>query len=138
MPVHDNIKFSEYIKQGFKRTMFWNKYKLGITTQPKTNNLDFLIDPKSRNNNRIFVLPFKNAGDDATRYYFDKYYMSLVKIEDFNILIDNKPFFNQPVKNKQITYGKLLEKSRNDNCTTGNLLDYLYHQKYYKLICIDS
>ena len=138
MPVHDNIKFSEYIKQGFKRAMFWNKYKLGITTQPKTNNLDFLIDPKSRNNNRFFVLPFKNASDDATRYYFDKYYMSLVKIEDFNILIDNKPFFNQPVKNKQITYGKLLEKSRNDNCTTGNLLDYLYHQKYYKLICIDS
>ena len=100
MPVHDNIKFSEYIKQGFKRAMFWNKYKLGITTQPKTNNLDFLIDPKSRNNNRFFVLPFKNAGDDATRYYFDKYYMSLVKIEDFNILIDNKPFFNQPVKKK--------------------------------------
>ena len=27
--------------------------------------------------------------------------------------------------------------SRNDNHTTGNLLDYLYHQKYYKLICID-
>ena len=24
--------------------------------------------------------------------------------------------------------------SRNDDYTTGNLLDYLYHQKYYKLI----
>ena len=32
---------------------------------------------------------------------------------------------------------KLVEMSRNDNYTTGNLLDYLYHQKYYKLICID-
>ena len=27
--------------------------------------------------------------------------------------------------------------SRNDEYTTGNLLDYLYHQKYYKLIGID-
>ena len=27
--------------------------------------------------------------------------------------------------------------SRNDDYTTGNLLDYLYHQKYYKLIGID-
>ena len=27
--------------------------------------------------------------------------------------------------------------SRNDDYATGNLLDYLYHQKYYKLIGID-
>ena len=27
--------------------------------------------------------------------------------------------------------------SRNNYYTTGNLLDYLYHQKYYKLIGID-
>ena len=26
--------------------------------------------------------------------------------------------------------------SRNHDYTTGNLLDYLYHQKYYKLIAI--
>ena len=28
--------------------------------------------------------------------------------------------------------------SRNGHYTTGNLLDYLYHQKYYKLISTDS
>ena len=27
--------------------------------------------------------------------------------------------------------------SRNDNYTTGNLLDFSYHQNYYKLIRID-
>ena len=27
--------------------------------------------------------------------------------------------------------------SRNDNCTIENLLDYLYHEKYYKPIGID-
>ena len=27
--------------------------------------------------------------------------------------------------------------SRNDDYTTGNLLDYFYHQNYYKLIGID-
>ena len=41
-----------------------------------------------------------------------------------------------PVKNKQESYEKLVEMSRNDVYTTGNLLDYLYHQKY-KLIGID-
>ena len=27
--------------------------------------------------------------------------------------------------------------SRNDDYTTANLLDYLYHEKYYKLIGVD-
>ena len=52
-----------------------------------------------------------------------------VEINDFNSLINNKPFFDQPVKNKQEAYEKLIEMSRNYDYTTGNLLDYLYHQK---------
>ena len=63
--------------------------------------------------------------------------MPSVEIKNFNELINNKPCFDQPVKNKQEVYEKLIEMSRNDDYTTGNLLDYLYHQKYYKLIGID-
>ena len=66
---------------------------------------------------------------------FDKYYMPLVEIEDFNALIDSKPFFDQLVKNKQEAYEKLGEIS-NDDYSTGNLLDYLKHQKHYNLIGI--
>ena len=55
-------------------------------------------------------------------------------MKDFNVLFDNKPFFDQPVKNKQEAYKKLIEMSRNDGYTTGNLLDHFYHQNYYKLI----
>ena len=46
-------------------------------------------------------------------------------------------FFDQSVKNKQEAYEKLLEMSRNNDYTAANLLDYFYHQKYYKLIGID-
>ena len=63
--------------------------------------------------------------------------MSLVEIKDFDTMIDNKPFFDQPVKNIQELYEKLLEMSRNIDYTTANLLGYLYHQNYYKLIGID-
>ena len=63
--------------------------------------------------------------------------MSLVEIKDFDVLIDNKPFFDQPAKNKQKVDKKFVEMSRNDEYPTGNLLDYLYHQKYYRLIGID-
>ena len=56
--------------------------------------------------------------------------MLLVEIKDFNALIDNQPSFNQPVKNKQEAYEKLIKMSRNYDYTTGNLLYYLHHQKY--------
>ena len=65
---------------------------------------------------------------DPTRDFLDKYYMPLVGSKDFKKLIDNEPFFDQPVKNKQEAYEELIEMSRNDDYTTGNLLDYLYRQ----------
>ena len=63
--------------------------------------------------------------------------MPLVEIKDFKELIENKLFFDQPPKNKQEAYEKLVEISGNNDYTTGNFLDYLYHQKYYNIIGID-
>ena len=57
-----------------------------------------------------------------------KYYMPLVEIKDFNVLINNKPFFDQQIKNKQEANEKPVEMSRTNDYTTGNILDYLYYQ----------
>ena len=57
----------------------------------------------------MFVLSFKNANNDHTRNSFDEYYMSLVEIKDFNASIDNKLFFDQPIKNKLEAYEILLK-----------------------------
>ena len=54
LSVNGNIKFLENIKQEFKRTISWSKYKSEITTQTKNNNLNYLIDPTLRNINRLF------------------------------------------------------------------------------------
>ena len=48
--------------------------------------------------------------------------MSLVKIKDFNALIDNKLFFDQPVKIKQKAYEKLIK---------------MYFENYCNIISID-
>ena len=63
--------------------------------------------------------------------------MPLAEVKDFNALIDKKSFFDQPVKNKEDAYEKLIEMSRNDDYTTGNLLGLSYRQKDYKRIAID-
>ena len=137
MSLNDNIKFLENKKQGIKKPISWNKYISEITTQTKNNNLDYLIDSTFRNITTLFVLSFKNDNHDPSRDSFDKYYMPLIEIKGFNALIDNKPFFDQPVKNKQEAYQAIIEMSRNNDSTSVNLLDYLYHQNYYKTIGID-
>ena len=103
LSINDNLKILENIKQGFKRKISWNKYRSEITTQPKNNNLNYLIDPTVRNIKRLFVLSFININ---ARESFLRYYIPLVEIKDFNVLIGHKPFFDQPVKNKQETYEK--------------------------------
>ena len=96
-----------------------------------------MIDPTFSNINKLFVLSFRNGDSDPTRLSFNSYYMALVERNNFNALIDNEPFFDQPVKNKQEVYEKLIRMSRNYDNTTGNLLNYFNHQKYYKHIGID-
>ena len=51
-----------------------------------------MIDPTFRNINRLFTLSFKIDDNNYQRLSFDKYYIQLVEIKDFNVLIDNKSF----------------------------------------------
>ena len=80
-----------------------------------------MIDLTFRNINRLFVFSFRNGNNDPTRDSFDKYYISLIETTDFDALIDNKPFFDQPVKNKQEASEKLIGRSGNNDYTTGSL-----------------
>ena len=105
-----------------------------MSNQTRNNNLNYLIDPTFTNVNRLFVLSFENETD---RTFFSKYYVPKVKIEDFNVLIDRKPFFEISIKNKEEPYEQIIEMSKNNDYTTGNLLDYQYFSKHYRLIAID-
>ena len=42
-----------------------------------------------------------------------------------------------PIKNKEEPHEAIIEMSKNNNYTTGNLLDYEYFKDHYKLIAID-
>ena len=96
-----------------------------------------MINPTFKNIDWLFALSFKKGDNDPTRKSFVQYYMPLAEIKDFNALIDIKSFFDQPVKNKQEVHEELVEMSRNNDYTIGNLLDYFYQQYFYKLIDID-
>ena len=53
------------------------------------------------------------------------------------MLLDGKSFFGIPIKKGEETYEQIIEMGRNNDYTTGNLLDYEYFSKHYKLIATD-
>ena len=113
-----------------------------MTIHNNNNNLNYLIDPTFTNANRLFVLSFQRiAGENNTtkdyRDSFSHYYVPNVRIKDFNVLIDGKSFFDLPVKNEEEAYEKIIEMSRNNDYTTGNLLDFAYFTENYRLIAIN-
>ena len=130
----DEIKLLTNLKSGFKREIIWNKYRSQMTTESINNNLNILIDPAFTNVNRLFVLAYRTADN---RQSFSQFYLPNVMVKDFNVIIDKLAFFDLPTKTEEEAYEKIIDISRNNEYTTGNLLDYDYFKKHYKLIAID-
>ena len=103
LSAENDDKLLEQLKTGFKRTIKWNEYRSEMSNQTKNNNLNYLIDPTFTNVNRLFLLSFGNEND---RTSLSEYYVPKVEIKDFNVLIDGKPFFETPIKNKEEAYKK--------------------------------
>ena len=108
-----------------------------MTIQLKNNNLNYLIDPTFTKVNRLFVLSLPINNNTVSRYSFSNYYVPKVKVNDFNVLIDGKSFFDLSVKNDEEAYEKIIDMSNNSDYTTGNLLDYAYYKRHYRLIAIN-
>ena len=130
----DEIKLLTNLKSGFTREIIWNKYRSQMSAEEENNNLNILIDPTFTNVNRLFVLAYQTADD---RQSFFQFYLPKVMVKDFNVTIYKLAFFDLHIKTKEEAHEKIIDISRNNEHTTGNLLDYDYFKKYYKLIAID-
>ena len=64
---------------------------------------------------------------------------SKVEIKDYNVTIDGKNFFDQPINSMSKTYKNIrgIATGQGDDYTTGCLINYSYFKNYYKIIPID-
>ena len=136
LSTQDNAKLLPQLKSGFERTISWNKYLSKPELLARNANLNHLIEPSFQGVNRLFVLAFE---DDAQRTSNKRYYIPNIEIKDYNVMIDGKNFFDQPVKNDKITYEKITKIAigQGDDYATDCLLDYVYFQNYYKMTAVD-
>ena len=89
----------------------------------------------------MFVFAYDNtAGNNQVSVdSFKKYFLPRVKIENYNIEIDGRNFYDQPINDSIKQYDEIRKVStgQDDDYTTGCLLDFAYYEKNYRLIAAD-
>ena len=65
LKTEDNTKLSKVLREGFKRSVYWNKYK--VIPNKIYNENDYireLLDASHQRVKRLFILAYDNAGND--------------------------------------------------------------------------
>ena len=142
LKTEDNTKLSKLLSEGFKRPIYWNEYK--IIPNKNINANEYTrerLDASIQWANRLFV--FAYIGGDGNNIVTDNSYqkslLPRLKIEKYNIEIDGRNFYDQPINDSVKQYDEIRKRStgQSDDCTTGCLLDFSYFKKNYRLIVAD-
>ena len=105
LSAEDNTKLSKLLNQGFKRSIHWNKYKVidnkvvEITANNEEKYIIKLLDSSYKGVKGLFVLAYDNTAknDEFLLISIKKYFLPRVKIENYNIEIDGRNFFDQSI-----------------------------------------
>ena len=135
LSTKDNGNLLQQLKSGFKKTISGNKHESSIKTFAQNRYLNYLINPSFQGVNTLSVLFFENENDRTSHstYFFPK-----VEIKDYNVLVDDRKFFDQPINSMNETYKNIrkIATGKGDDYTTGCLLNYPYFKANYKMIAI--
>ena len=144
LSTKDNVNLTKKLNEEFKRSVYWNEYKSKIETKNlDTNNITrFPLDASFQGVNRLFVLAFYNTSNGDNKVERDshrKRFLHRVDIINYNVLIDGRNFYDQPISDQIKKYDEIrkIATGKGDDYTTGCLLDYQYFKDYYQLIAFN-
>ena len=131
----DNKDFIEQQNKGFQRSIYWNEHK----TKEINENADINLDPSFHVVNRLFVMGYNRANGQPTRNGQQKYYLPRIDLEKYNVIIDGRNFYYNPIESDIEKYKELKKVliGKGEDYTIGSLLDFNYFDKHYKLVAVD-
>ena len=97
--AEDNAKLSKLLNEGFKRSIYWNKYKVIDNIKVNINNGNEEKYIRKLLVKRLFVLKYNHtAGNEQVSVdSYKKYFLPRVKIENYDIEIDWRKFYDQSI-----------------------------------------
>ena len=135
LSAEDNVKLSKLLGEGFKRPIYWNQYKVTPYKRYVANGcIRELIDSSYQGAKRLFVLAYDNT-NGITPNSHKRYFLPRIEIKNYNIEIDVRNFFDQPINDliKQYDEVRKVLTEQGDDYTSFRLSDFVYFLKNYKL-----
>ena len=124
---------------GINKKMILERSEAGTNGDPK--GMVELLDSGYQRVKRLLVFAYNNtAGNNQFSVNFYRtYFLQRVSIENYNIEIDWRNFFEQPVNDliKQYDEVRIVSAGQGDVYATGCLLDFAYFEKSYRLMAVD-
>ena len=89
--------------------------------------------------NKLFVFAYAHGDNATNENSYDTYFLPRLKIDNYNIEIDGRNFYDQSTNDliKQYDEIRKISTGHGDDYTTGCLLDFAYFDKNYRLIAAD-
>ena len=84
-------------------------------------------------------MAYNSENGQRTRNSQQKYYLPRIDLKEYNIIIDGRNFYDNPIENNIEKYRELKKVmiGKREDYTTGSLLDFNYFNKHYKLVAVD-
>ena len=126
------------LSKGFERSIYWNAYKTKSENKNTTNEYTYFPESNFVGANRSFVLVDTNEANNAKRVNSRTYYLPKGIIKSYNVTINGKNFYGQPIDSDMKQYKEIrnLTRKRVEDYTTTCLLDYEYI-KNDRLVAVD-
>ena len=99
----------------------------------------FSLDASFQGVRWLFVFAFDNTDNGAEKVERNshiKYFLPRVNITNYNVLIDGRNFYDQPINDLVKHYDEIRKTAtgQGEDYITGCLLDYQYFNDHYNLI----
>ena len=139
LKIEDNAKLTKLLGEGFKRPIYWNKYKAILTDYGADSNIRERLDASFQGVNKLFVLTYASGNNITNENSYRGYFLPRLRIKNYNIEIDSRNFYNQPINDtiKQYDEVRKISTGQGDDYTTDCLLDFSHFEKNYRLIAAD-
>ena len=84
-------------------------------------------------------MAYNRVDGQPTRNGQRKYYLLRISLHNYNVIIDGRNFCDNPIESDIEKYRELKKVmiGKEEDYTTGSLLDYNYFDKHYKLVAVD-
>ena len=142
LSTKDSVNLTKQLSEGFKRSVSWNSYQTMPTMVIENRkNLYELLNASFQGGGRLFVLAHVvaagAANDEAGIKDNKKYFLPREEIKKYNVLIDGRNFYNQPINDLIKQYDEVRKDSTGHGDGYTSLLDYAYFKDNYRLIAAD-